>query len=144
VYRCLWEALVRAVSADAGAGVHALVFAFPLLIVTGGRAPAQVPGVLADIGRVRVVLADHGILGQAGNFGLGNGLCSLAALEALAPSRLYALARAPLPNAGLARTRRHHRQRGQGSALPARCRADAGPRAELPEVGSAIAIWEWR
>jgi hypothetical protein len=144
VYRCLWEALIRAVSADADAGVHALAFAFPLLIVTGGRAPAQVPGVLADIARVRAVLADHGILGQAGNFGLGNGLCSLAALEALAPSRLYALARGAaaalpdLPPAPIDVTggeEQVHLRFLPGAALtPAH-----GP--SFLETGSAIAVW---
>lgn len=92
VYRCLWESLARALSPPAGAGVLALPFAFPLLVVTGGRAPASVPGLLADVGRVREVFEASGVLGQARNFGLGNALCSLAALESLPPSRLYALA----------------------------------------------------
>ncbi len=144
VYRCLWEALVRAVSAGADAGIHALVFAFPLLVVTGGRAPAQVPGVLADIGRVRTVLADHGVLGQAGNFGLANGLCSLAALETLAPSRLYALARGaaaglpdlpPAPIDVTGREEQVHLRFLLGAALtPAH-----GP--SFLETGSAIAVW---
>ncbi len=97
VYRCLWESLTQALAPDASAGVFALPFAFPLLIVTGGRAPASVPGVLADVGRVREVLEASGSLGQARNFGLSNGLCSVAALESLPPSRLFALGRRASP-----------------------------------------------
>jgi hypothetical protein len=98
-YRCLWESLVQAVSPDTRTGAVALPFAFPLLIVTGGRAPANVPGVLRDIGRVRAVLEGSGVLGHVTNFGLGNALCSLPALQAVQPSRLYTLAREIFPGA---------------------------------------------
>jgi len=97
VYRCLWDSLDRALSPDPGAGVVALPFAFPLLIVTGGRAPVTLSGVLRDIGRVRGALEVSGVLGQVSNFGLGNALCSLPALESVQPSRLYALAREIFP-----------------------------------------------
>jgi hypothetical protein len=97
IYRCLWESLVQAVSPEPRTGVVALPFAFPLLIVTGGRAPVTLSGVLGDIGRVRGVLEASGVLGQVSNFGLGNALCSLPALESVQPSRLYALAREIFP-----------------------------------------------
>lgn len=97
VYRCLWESLIQALTPDAGAGVAVLPFAFPLLIVTGGRAPASVPAVLADTGRVRAVLEASGALGPVSNFSLSNGLCSLRTLEQVQPSRLYALVREMLP-----------------------------------------------
>ncbi len=48
---------------------------------------------------MREVLEAGGVLGQTRNFGLGNPLCSLAALESLPPSRLYALAREAAPGA---------------------------------------------
>ena len=131
-------------SPDAGAGVLALPFAFPLLIVTGGRAPATVPSVLADVGRVRDVLEGSGVLGQARNFGLASGLCSLAALESLPPSRLYALAREvspgvlDLPPAEIAVTtgdEQVHLRFLLGAALtPAHAPT-------FLETGSAIAVW---
>ena len=99
IYRCLWGALIQAVSPGAGRDVAVRPFAFPLLIVTGGRAPANVAGALPDIGRVRAVLEGSGILGQVSDFGLGNALCSLPALEAVPPSRHYALAQEIFPGA---------------------------------------------
>jgi hypothetical protein len=144
VYRCLWESLACALAPDAGAGVVALPFAFPLLIVTGGRAPATVPGVLADVGRVREVLEASGVLGQSRNFGLGNGLCSLAELEAFPPSRLYALGREvspgvlDLPPAGIAVTttdEQVHLRFLLGAVLtPAHAPG-------FLETGSAVATW---
>ena len=92
VYRCLWESLVSAVAPVTGAGVVALPFAFPLAIVTGGRAPATVPAVLAEGARVREVLETSGALERSRSFGLASGLCTLAALESVPPSRLFALA----------------------------------------------------
>jgi hypothetical protein len=144
VYRCLWESLTRAVLPDSSAGLLALPFAFPLLIVTGGRAPARVPAVLADAERVRDVLGASGVLGPARNFGLGNGLCSLAALESLPPSRLYGLAREisagvlDLPPAEIAVTtsdEQVHLRFLLGAALtPAHAPT-------FLETGSAIAAW---
>ena len=87
-----------AVAPDASAGVVALPFAFPLLIVTGGRAPATVPGVLADVGRVREVLEASGVLGQARNFGL--------AQRAVLPRRAGVAAAEPAACARPARSRR--------------------------------------
>jgi len=92
VYRCLWESLASALAPPGGTSVAAVPFAFPLLIVTGGLAPATVPGVLADGVRVREILEASGALDRSRSFGLANALCSLAALESVAPSRLFALA----------------------------------------------------
>jgi hypothetical protein len=97
VYRCLWESLASAIAPEGSAGVVALPFALPLPVVTGGRAPATVPGVLADAARVREVLEASGALARSRSFGLASGLSSLAALESVAPSRLYALGRQVSP-----------------------------------------------
>jgi hypothetical protein len=115
-----------------------------LPIVTGSRTPATVPGVLADVGRVREVLAASGVLGQARNFGLGNGLCSLADLESLRPSRLYALGREvspgvlDLPPAGITVTtsdEQVHLRFLLGAVLtPAHAPS-------FLEAGSAVATW---
>src|SRR5262245_13579752 len=56
VYRCLWESLISALALPSGTSVAAVPFAFPLPIVTGGLAPATVPSVLADVGRVGEIL----------------------------------------------------------------------------------------
>jgi hypothetical protein len=88
----LWESLVSALAPTAGLGVVAVPFALPLPIVTGGRAPATVPGVLADVARVREVLEASGALERSRSFGLASALGSLAALESVPPSRLFALA----------------------------------------------------
>jgi len=92
VYRCLWESLISALAPSNATGVAAVPFAFPLPIVTGGLAPATVPGVLADAARVREILEASGALQRSRSFGLANALCSLAALESVPPSRLFALA----------------------------------------------------
>ena len=69
------------------------VFAIPLLIVTGGRGLAVVPGVVPDVGELQALFEKHGALGQSTNFGLGNALTTDERLSALRPSMLYQLAR---------------------------------------------------
>jgi hypothetical protein len=94
VYRCLARALDTAVnSAPPEATVLVRVFAFPILIVTGGRAGAVLPGVLPEVSRLREVLQTSGALGPVRNFGLANALGDLATLQAVPPSRLYQLTR---------------------------------------------------
>jgi hypothetical protein len=92
VYRCLAHALDAAVnSAPPRASVLVRVFAFPVLIVTGGCAGAILPGVLPEVSRLREVLQACGALGPVRNFGLANALADLATLRAVPPSRLYRL-----------------------------------------------------
>ena len=123
----------------------ALPFAFPLLIVTGGRAPATVPGVLADVGRVREVLAASGVLGQARNFGLGNGLCSVAALESLPPSRLLcARPGRSRPACWTCRLPGSRSLRATSRCTCASCSVLSLTPAHAPsflETGSAVATW---
>ncbi len=69
------------------------MFALPLVIVTGSRRPASVPGVIPDIAAIAALFKQHGALGPARNFGLGNALCSLATLEAVQPGEIYAWTR---------------------------------------------------
>ena len=89
-YSRLWLALC---AASEGVGHHeesvaATVFAMPLVIVTGARQAASVPGALSDVGALAEVLQRAGALGECRNFGLGNALCSLEALEQLPPGTL--------------------------------------------------------
>jgi hypothetical protein len=58
----------------------------PIVIVSGARRRAALPGVLGDPGALANVLAGAGALGENRNFGFSNALCSLEALEGIAPS----------------------------------------------------------
>ncbi len=149
VYRCLVQALDAALRpAPAGdADVRLQLFALPVLIVTGGAAGMVVPAVLPDVSRVRQVLEESGVLGRVRNFGLGNALCSLGALESVPFQQIYDLAQAipvgaeatlDLPpaeiRAGSADEEVHLRYLVGAALTP----ADAP---SFLETGSAIATW---
>lgn len=79
--------------------IAARLFAVPLVIVTGGKAPALVPGTVADPGELTGLLVEHRALGDAANAGLGNALCAAGQLEAVPASALWH-AHGGLPEAG--------------------------------------------
>lgn len=93
VHATLALALERALEADDEAGLVMRVFAIPLLVVTGGRGLAVVPGVVPDVGELKKLFERHGTLGQTRNFGLGNALTSAERLSAVKPGMLYRLMR---------------------------------------------------
>jgi len=68
-------------------------FAFPLLLVTGGKSPGKIPGAIPDVGELRDLLEVSGALGQARNVGIGNALVSAGALERVPLAGLHALGR---------------------------------------------------
>lgn len=96
-YAKLWNAVCDAANhAGAGsehAGVVARVFALPLVMVTGSRRPASLPGVVPDIAAIKALFEQHGALGPARNFGFGNALCSLETIESIKPGEIYAWTR---------------------------------------------------
>lgn len=96
-YAKLWNAVCDAanhVNAQSGnAGVVARVFALPLVMVTGSRRPASLPGVVPDIAAVQALFEQHGALGPTRNFGFGNALCSLDTIESITPGEIYAWTR---------------------------------------------------
>jgi len=98
-YAQLWQAVCDAAnqvgSVPADADVVARIFALPLVIVTGSRRPANLPGVVPDIGAIAELFTQHGALGPARNFGLGNALCSLETIESVRPSEIHAWTRDP-------------------------------------------------
>ena len=98
-YAMLWQSicdLANHAGATAGeTGVVARVFALPLVIITGSRRPATLPGVIPDIAAVTHLFEQHGALGPSRNFGLGNALCSLETIESVAPGEIYAWTRDP-------------------------------------------------
>jgi hypothetical protein len=96
-YVKLWQAVCDAAnhagSVSPGTDVVARIFALPLVIVTGSRQPASLPGVVPDIAAIAELFKQHGALGPARNFGLGNALCSLETIESIRPGEIYAWTR---------------------------------------------------
>jgi hypothetical protein len=93
--RVLDRALDAAIHGSDGAagGLIARVFLLPVVVVTAGRAPAEVPGALPDVAAIAGLMRRAGALGAVENFGLGNALGSPEAVRAVSPERLFRLAR---------------------------------------------------
>jgi hypothetical protein len=89
----LARAIESALDASDEAGLVMRLFAIPLLIVTGGRGLAVVPGSVPDIGALHRLFEKHGAIGPSKNFALGNALTTAETLAAVKPSLLYRLAR---------------------------------------------------
>lgn len=89
VFRVLAGALDSALKASGEAALHLRIFAIPVLLVTGGRGPLTLPGVVTDIGELTKLFELHGTLGPMKNFALGNALVCAADLAALKPSVVY-------------------------------------------------------
>jgi hypothetical protein len=89
VYRMLAAALDAALKAPREAALHLRIFAIPILVVTGGRGPLILPGVVADVGELEKLFETHGTLGPMKNFALGGALVSADGLAALKPSAVY-------------------------------------------------------
>ena len=98
-YTQLWQAVCDAANqvgnASASPDVVARIFALPLVIITGSRRPANLPGVVPDVGAIAELFTQYGALGPARNFGIGNALCSLETIESVHPSEVYAWTRDP-------------------------------------------------
>jgi hypothetical protein len=95
-YATLWRTVSNAANLtddSAGQAVVARIFALPLVIVTGSRRPASIPGVVPDIAVIAELFKQHGALGPARNFGLGNALCALDTIQRVRPSEVYAWTR---------------------------------------------------
>ena len=90
-YRKFWDLINTTVSGgDVEDGAIAVrPFAFPIVLVTGARAAAVVPGTLPDVEAIRALFERHGAVGATRNFGLTNALCSAQALEGLKPSMVF-------------------------------------------------------
>ncbi len=89
VFRMLAAALDAALKAPGEAALHLRTFAIPILLVTGGRGPLILPGVVADVAELKKLFEMHGTLGPMKNFGLNGALVSAAGLAALKPSAVY-------------------------------------------------------
>jgi hypothetical protein len=89
VFRMLAAALDTALKAPGEAALHFRIFAIPILVVTGGRGPLILPGVVADVGELKKLFEMHGTLGPMKNFALGGALVCAEVLAALKPSAVY-------------------------------------------------------
>lgn len=96
--RRLWQALTAAIDGG-GDGISLQLFAIPLVIVAGARTQLTLPGALPEVDKITALLEQHGAVGATRNFGLGNALCSAAALEVLSPSALWRGVRDPAERA---------------------------------------------
>ena len=84
VFRALAAAVEKPGSEDT---VSPRVFAMPWIIVCSASGDATVDGVLRDLSQLTRIFEQHGVFGPSRNVGLSNALCSIDALELLAPSR---------------------------------------------------------
>ena len=147
-YAKLWQVVCDAANhigtvAEQGA-VVARIFALPLVIVTGSRRPAVVPGVVPDIAAVAELFKQHGALGPARNFGLGNALCSLETVASVGAGEIYAwtrdagAARRELPPAAI-----EINEAGEHVHLRFLVGAGMAPAAEpsFVETASNIGVW---
>ncbi len=89
VFRALAAALESVLQAPGDASLHLRLFAMPILFVTGGRGPLNLPGVVGDIAELTKLFEIHGTLGPMKNFGLSNALVCAAGLAALKPSVVF-------------------------------------------------------
>ncbi len=94
IVRRVWQVLVDAVDGG-GDGIGLRLFAIPVLIVAGARAPFTLQGVVPEIDKITALLQQHGAVGATRNFGLGNALCDFAALDGLSPCLLWRAAHHP-------------------------------------------------
>lgn len=95
-YQLLHEVLAQAVDPfepDEDA-VVARGFALPIVLIAAARAVNELPGSLADVSAIRALFEERHVLGGSRNFGIGNALCGLSALERLLPSRIFHALRA--------------------------------------------------
>ncbi len=88
-FRLLAAALDTALKTPGDAALQLRIFAIPILLVTGGRGPLVLPGVVADVAELTKLFEMHGTLGPMKNFGLSGALVSAAGLAALKPSSVY-------------------------------------------------------
>ena len=88
-YACLSQRAAEAAEAPLATGeIGARLFALPLVVVAGGREGATLGGALPDIDAVSALLSEHSALGDVQRYSLGNALCAVECIEAVAPAEL--------------------------------------------------------
>jgi hypothetical protein len=89
VLRMLIDTLDAVLQGSGDGALLLRVFAIPILLVTGGRGPLVLPGVIADAQALRKLFETHGTLGPMKNFGLSGTLVSAQGLASVKPGPLY-------------------------------------------------------
>ena len=88
-YACLSQRAAEAAEAPLATGeIGARLFALPLVVVAGGREGATLGGALPDIDAVTTLLSEHSALGDVQRYSLGNALCAVERVEAIAAGEL--------------------------------------------------------
>lgn len=87
------DAAINSPGADEQGSVLARVFLLPVVMVSAGKSPATVAGVVPDIAEITAVMKRAAALGAVENFGLGNALGSLTGAGSVSPAALHALVR---------------------------------------------------
>ena len=87
------DAAINGPGAEEQGSVLARVFLLPVLLVSAGKAPATVLGVVPDIAELTTLMKRAAALGAVENFGLGNAMGSFAGASAVSPADLHALVR---------------------------------------------------
>ncbi|MCA3125458.1 MAG: hypothetical protein IOD10_01055 [Rhodocyclaceae bacterium] len=88
-YACLAQRAAEAAEVPLTTGeIGARLFALPLVVVAGGREGATLGGALPDIDAVTALLSEHSALGDVQRYSLGNALCAVERIEAIAPAEL--------------------------------------------------------
>lgn len=112
--RALAAAVDAAINATGGqldeAALLARVFLLPVLLVTAGKAPARLSGVLPQMASITRLMKNAGALGPVESFGLSNALASPEAAANVPPGLLFRTVRSLdsaagadlLPPAGIA------------------------------------------
>ncbi len=91
--RALAAAVDAAINGTGGQGdeapLLARLFLLPVLLVTAGRAPLHLGGVVPDVAALTQILKDAGALGPVESFGLSNALAAPEAAAVVAPGLLF-------------------------------------------------------
>ena len=88
-HACIAQRAAEAAEVPLATGeIGARLFALPLVLVAGGREGAILGGALPDIDAVTELLSEHAALGDVQRYSLGNALCAVECIEAIAPGEL--------------------------------------------------------
>lgn len=102
--RALAAAVDAAINGTGGqaddAPLLARVFLLPVLLVTAGRAPLELSGVVPGVATLTRLMRNAGALGPVESFGLSNALGEPGAAARVAPGRLYRIVRSLDSGAG--------------------------------------------
>ena len=97
IHRHLWRAIVREVERPRGAGLDAVLFALPVVVVVAAEGDAErtIDAVVERPADLEAILAGHGGLGGNRRFALAGALCGADTIDVAAIPRLMRESRLP-------------------------------------------------